>query len=102
MFLTIIKRHTYISNLKIGVLDVTYLLLHSAVTVFPLLENKGIGFAFLKSTRVILSNVTVPPAQNWAENDKLKIFKIFAIIVYKTSIVSVLVLASVSYINSTL
>ena len=102
MFLTIIKRHTYISILKIGVLDGTYLLLHSAVTVFPLLENKGIGFAFLKSTLVILSNVTVPPAQNWAENGKLKIFRIFAIIVYKTSIVSVLVLASVSYINSTL
>ena len=102
MFLTIIKRHTYISNLKIGVLNITYLLLHSAVTVFPLLENKGIGFAFLKSTLVILSNVTVPPAQNWAENDKLKIFRIFAIIVYKTLIVSVLVLASVSYINSTL
>ena len=102
MFLTIINRHTHISNLKIGVLDVTYLLLHSAVTVFPLLENKGIGFAFLKSTLVILSNVTVPPAQNWAENGKLKIFRIFAIIVYKTLIVSVLVLASVSYINSTL
>ena len=102
MFLTIIKRYTYISISKIRVLDVTYLLLHSAVTVFPLLENKGIGFAFLKSTLVILSNVTVPPAQNWAENDKLKIFRIFAIIVYKTSIVSVLVLASVSYINSTL
>ena len=87
---------------KIGVLDGTYLLLHSAVTVFPLLENKGIGFAFLKSTLVILSNVTVPPAQNWAENDKLETFRIFAIIVYKTLIVSVLVLASVSYINSTL
>ena len=44
--------------------NLTYRLLHSAVTVFPLLEYKGIGFAFLKSTRVILSNVTVPPAQN--------------------------------------
>ena len=101
IFLTIIKRFILVLG-KIGVLDGTYLLLHSAVTVFPLLENKGIGFAFLKSTLVILSNVTVPPAQNWAENDKLKIFRIFAIIVYKTSIVSVLVLASVSYINSTL
>ena len=37
-----------------------YLLLHSAVTVFPLLENRGIWFEPRTETPVILSNVRVP------------------------------------------
>ena len=42
----------------------SYLLLHSAVTVFPTLEKSGIWAAFLNVTPVNLSNVSVPPSEH--------------------------------------
>lgn len=41
-----------------------YLLLHSAVTVFPTLEKRGIWAAFLNVMPVNLSNVSVPPSEH--------------------------------------